>query len=761
MDTSTPTAPPTALDRFANWISPKWGMQRQAWRTMQASYKGGVSHRLSESWGSQQGLRFDDAGQRGMLANGRNRGYEAYDNNAIAKTLADVEAENVIGDGLNFHPTSSSPEWNKEAKDRYYRWLDECDLTGSRSGADLQRTIWTLSRVAGDIGWILVADGDESRIQLVPAENIATPDGKYQDDIYDGIRFDRVGRATEFYVLSADERGQREFKPIAARDFVFLPHFTKTNQGRGVTCYMTIFEELAEFDKYRGGVATAAWLGTIFGLVIKQENAGRTVAGLDTVLGSQGDQRRAVYYEKGMVKYVGTKDEVAQVQSYQPMQQAPDFMTQMLRLIGMPFGMPLEVFVKDMARCNFASARIGLLPFYRLCRTHATTRFGPRWSRTIRWWLSREANRAPGDPKRWTNAFPSDYWNHNLLPNEWDYTDPVSDVKGRALECAFGFDAISNVISESGKDPDEVHRLREEYAAKTKANPPALPTETRDVVDPDRADKDFKQKFILSQSTHRAQAAVFYNATNVPDTMTDAGLELDPEVDIQKGDIIPFVPVEDDSGNLVTGETIEDSEGDIVGGDIDAPPTVDGAIAGTSGGAAKEAADKESADKAAEAVAQQREHERALAKLSKPEINLSFPPTSVVVNTPEQKPAAVIVNVEPTPLKITNSPAEVTVNVPEQKPADVRVTVESPPPAVVNVRAENTINVPEQSAPVVNVKAPQVTVENTVNVPQQATPKVKIPPPVVQVIQQPRGAVRKTLVRDSEKTITGSIEEPL
>jgi hypothetical protein len=61
------------------------------------------------------------------------------------------------------------------------------------------------------------------------------------------------------------------------------------------------------------------------------------------------------------------------------MQQTPEFIRTMFRMLGQPFDMPLEVIAKDMSTCNFASARIGLLPFYRTCRVKAA-RFGSRWS---------------------------------------------------------------------------------------------------------------------------------------------------------------------------------------------------------------------------------------------------------------------------------------------------------------------------------------------------------------------------------------------
>jgi capsid protein len=140
--------------------------------------------------------------------------------------------------------------------------------------------------------------------------------------------------------------------------------------------------------------------------------------------------------------------------------------------------MPLEVIAKDMSTCNFASARIGLLPFYRACKYKAAW-FGSHWSRTIQWWLSREKNRAPRDPKKWKTPFPENYWKHELLPNAFDYTDPVSEVESDLIQCDAGFKSPQMVIAERGRDAEKILQQRHEWAEKTKGLQTVNSTKTR------------------------------------------------------------------------------------------------------------------------------------------------------------------------------------------------------------------------------------------------------------------------------------------
>jgi capsid protein len=143
-------------------------------------------------------------------------------------------------------------------------------------------------------------------------------------------------------------------------------------------------------------------------------------------------------------------------------------------MIGQPFDMPLEVLAKDMSTVNFSSARIGLLPFYRSCRIKAD-KFAGRWSRTIRWWLSRERLRARDDPKRWTTAFPERFWTHSLLVNAWDYTDPVSEAQSDLLQISMRTKSPQMVMTERGRDIKQIERDFEEYG-----DPDVLSTMTRD-----------------------------------------------------------------------------------------------------------------------------------------------------------------------------------------------------------------------------------------------------------------------------------------
>lgn len=529
------------------------------------SYKQGLSTRLSETYTTATGMRFDNESDRAKLRGARDRAYSAYSNNPVAAALVDTETDNVIGDGLNYQPQTGSKEWDKEAKDKYYEWLESCSVRGSdiHPGCSIERLLWSQSRIAGDIGWMLVSRGADSHIQIVPSENIVTPDDMRQrdSDVRDGIRFDSFGRPKAFFVMTYDDiTGRKTFTEIQSRDFVYLPHYTRPTQTRGATCFLTIEDLLAHLDRYVDGVSLAAWMATVMGIIFKQNNSAKQMAALSTLTNSAGDQQKAITFENGMVKYIGTDEEVAQVQPHQPMQQTPDFIRAMFRMIGQPFRMPLEVIAMDMSTCNFASARIGLLPFYRSCRIKGAF-FASHWSRTIRWWLSRERQRDRSDPKRWKTTFPDNYWKHELIVNAWDYTDPVSEAQSDLLQIDMGTKSAFQVISERGRDAEQIIADRKEWAQKTKDLPLVNSTMTRhpqlgvgaqgdplgkeQVEPPEPAQPDKPEpaaQLVAAFAKDKDKRDALWNATDIPVLLKDAGISLDGSVNSADGEGIPMMP---------------------------------------------------------------------------------------------------------------------------------------------------------------------------------------------------------------------------
>ena len=118
--------------------------------------------------------------------------------------------------------------------------------------------------------------------------------------------------------------------------------------------------------------------------------------------------------------------------------------------------MPLELIGHDMSTVNFASARIGLLQYYRACRKRQAS-YKAVWARVFRWWVSRERKRQQlGLPNAFANPFPAEFFAHTLHARAWDYTDPVREAQSDFLQIDMGVKSPQQVATERGRDPEEV-----------------------------------------------------------------------------------------------------------------------------------------------------------------------------------------------------------------------------------------------------------------------------------------------------------------
>jgi len=488
---------PSWLDRFARTYAPGWAASREEARLrlsaleqakgVQASYRGGISTRTSTPWTQSISYARGTTADRRSLGDMRSRARRVWRENPIGRSILQTEVTNVVADGFTLEAKTVDAKFNAEAEDQWEQWLDNADVRGMLDGSGLQRQAYRSSRRDGDGGFVLVDRGGYSKLQYISGDLIKTPDARQGDmSIADGVEVDASSKPIRFHVLDTDEYGKRVFTPIPASNFVYLtPDLDDDLAVRGPTCYSTVFGYLDQIDGYIDAVTIAARMAAVFGLIFRSATSGKQIAGLPSLVNSQGIQQKALTLENGSLKYIGADDEIVQVQAQQPMQQTPDFIRALMRLIGMPFDMPLELISHDMSQVNFSSARIGLLSYYRACMARQKWFRKRCLSRIYQWWLSRERKRQLiGMSDAFVTPFPDQYWNHCFRPRAWDYTDPVREAQSDLLQISMGTKSPQMVAAERGSDWEEVQIELAAAQAFRRLNdiPSVLSNMTRDVV---------------------------------------------------------------------------------------------------------------------------------------------------------------------------------------------------------------------------------------------------------------------------------------
>jgi capsid protein len=133
------------------------------------------------------------------------------------------------------------------------------------------------------------------------------------------------------------------------------------------------------------------------------------------------------------------------------MQQTPDFVRLLLRLIGLPMDMPLELVLYDFSQVNFSSARASLLQFYRAMRPRQRSFATRAMSRTYRWWLSREVKNGT-----FKSLVPNDFFPHEFMPRGWQWVDPVKEAQAILLQIDAGLTTRQRELKSMGIDPEEL-----------------------------------------------------------------------------------------------------------------------------------------------------------------------------------------------------------------------------------------------------------------------------------------------------------------
>lgn len=446
---------------------PAWGERRELARTKSAAYatyRGAIQTRTSTAFERHRSLRGSKLVERRQLADMGDRARRVFRNNPIGRSLLVTETDSIIADGLNLQAGTQSEPFNQEVEEKWWAWLNQADLRGMMTGPQLMRQSWLSPRRDGDGGFVLVSQpGGVSRLQFIPRDLIQDPTDKKFDrrTMFDGVQCNPAGRPVAFHILDEDEWGKRRFATIPAADFVYLPHLDDDLAVRGATCYQTIFDILDQLEGYVDAVVIAARMAAVFGLIFKTETGAKQVSGLPILQDSDGTDRRALTMEHGMLNYLGTKEDVVQVNPQQPMTQTPDFIRALFRIACLAFDAPLEIGSKDLSQVNFSGGRIGLIQWYRTCRAKLAWNVDTCWSRIYRWWLDREVKMgrivAAVPPGRGLDGRPA-FEAHEFHGREWDMNDPVAEAQADLLEQSIGLGDVQTAAAKRGRDWRAIHR---------------------------------------------------------------------------------------------------------------------------------------------------------------------------------------------------------------------------------------------------------------------------------------------------------------
>jgi lambda family phage portal protein len=455
---------PTFIDRAIAYLSPKWAAERAYYRAASSSfatsYRGAVRTRLDTAWSViSMGVRQRERNLRESHRQMRERARQLETDNVLAAGVLDRAVENVIGTGIRARPTSSDPEFNRQAAALWKKWTagKTADVRGALTFGALQRMFYRGKLRDGDCGVLLTEARDsdglpQPRLQVIESEWIDTPYGNVGDRrIIDGVELNGVDAAAAYWLIVQDENERDAFQRIKARDFVYLARPALYSSVRGESSFNGGYLLFDQIVGYLESVVVASRVGASQALLIKRKNPGIGLGQLGSTTNAAGAQQKAFAVEPGMVHYLGIDEDVASFNPSQPQQQMEAAIRAFSRFVGLKFGLTLEQVLLDFSQTSYSSSRAARLQAEQTAFQEQDDFAATFLARVYPWAVSKWAKNG-----QITVPMPSDGWAFEWIPQGRPWVDPTKEIRAAAEAVALGVETRSNIATERGYDFHEL-----------------------------------------------------------------------------------------------------------------------------------------------------------------------------------------------------------------------------------------------------------------------------------------------------------------
>lgn len=231
--------------------------------TFKAIYEGAqTSQKRSHLPGAVRSARFDILKLTRWELVRKARWFEK--NDAIVNRMADLFEQYTVGpQGLRFFPTTSDPEWNKEALTWWNEWCRFCDLNTRMSFGTFQSVAARTLFIDGEVFIVLTrGESGRPRLQLVEGHRVSTPPGMRDATLYidtmpganmqpqcvDGVEIDANGRPVAYHIAEDNGSYNTNFRRVPADYVVHIFEPGRANQYRGIPYIYPVLNDLHDLN---------------------------------------------------------------------------------------------------------------------------------------------------------------------------------------------------------------------------------------------------------------------------------------------------------------------------------------------------------------------------------------------------------------------------------------------------------------------------------------------------------------------------------
>lgn len=485
----TPPPKPNLVDRFADWVSPRWAYERRAYREARANWDDFESASTDDhlaDWHSR--LASADA----HLAHGRRRTLIARSraverNTSIGRAIRNAYTRNVVGSGIRPRPnlntdalgitSDQAEEFAEVVMARWPGFVGEAVADERGDFYEQQELVEARSMFDGDATTRIVRVDRPGRMystaaEVIEADLICTPSRESNNPrVREGVVRGRSSQAVAYYVANQypqdytfgdtaelkfrrlpvwDGRGMRITSMMARR--------TRASQTRGEPELAPVLERIRHFDRY--GKAE---------LVAKRIESSITGV-IETAVAPGGGIRGAIRQNqvggaKRLPMAPGSFPQLAPGQTlkiHDPKRPGSTFEPYTLltiREIGAALDLPLELLFLDWSKSNYSNARAAILDARRgfqkrqrkLVREHSQPIYAA-WIEELflRGMLPAWVTDFYGNVQLWTAA--------RWIPDGFRWVDPSKEGANAEIQLDRGMTSVPREIENLGHDWQQTTR---------------------------------------------------------------------------------------------------------------------------------------------------------------------------------------------------------------------------------------------------------------------------------------------------------------
>lgn len=381
-------------------------------------------------------------------------------NSALFSGIINLALNNIFGSSFDFVPGTSDPLLNKQVKGYIKKRMAStaCDATGNFDFTEIAKT--SMRAVWNDGDCLLVKQKDGSILPF-ESDQIISPKNKSNGVRFvNGVELNSVNRPLAYWVKQRRTQGDYagikiddESKRVQAK-YVFYPAYkTRFNQTRGVPFLAAILKRFDRVNNYIDYESLAAEINSMqtWKITRQLEDINNPLEGTEDSDDTASTYDKVQKVEPGQIYDLAVGEDFAMVGSQRPGDNFEPYLINSLRVIGVGIGLPLELILLDFSRTNYSSARASLAEARRMFRSwqrFAQNKICIPW---YNWQIARAIA---------LRILPPD--NRLFIVRcqwpAWEYIDPVKEALGNRIAREENVKSRSQIIRESGEEPEEVFR---------------------------------------------------------------------------------------------------------------------------------------------------------------------------------------------------------------------------------------------------------------------------------------------------------------